>query len=201
MTGKRFPFTAKELACILTGTAILTFGLFNVHSQSRITEGGVLGATLLVQYWTGITPAITGFVLDLSGYLLGLRYLGWGFLLRSLVASGCFSVFYRLWERIGYLLPDMTALPLPAALIGGCLIGLGVGLVVRTGSAAGGDDAIALVISKVTGWQISRAYLFTDFLVLGLSVSYIPLPSILCSLVTVTLSSFIIEKIQKLPVR
>jgi uncharacterized membrane-anchored protein YitT (DUF2179 family) len=185
----------------LTGTAILTFGLFNVHNQSRITEGGVLGATLLVQYWTGITPAITGFVLDLSGYLLGLRYLGWGFLLRSLVASGCFSVFYRLWERIGYLLPDMTALPLPAALIGGCLIGLGVGLVVRTGSAAGGDDAIALVISKVTGWQISRAYLFTDFLVLGLSVSYIPLPSILCSLVTVTLSSFIIEKIQKLPVR
>lgn len=201
MTGKRFPFTAKELTCILIGTAILTFGLFNVHSQSRITEGGVLGATLLVQYWTGITPAITGFVLDLSGYLLGLRYLGWGFLLRSLVASGCFSVFYRLWERIGYLLPDMTALPLPAALIGGCLIGLGVGLVVRTGSAAGGDDAIALVISKVTGWQISRAYLFTDFLVLGLSVSYIPLPSILCSLVTVTLSSFIIEKIQKLPVR
>ena len=68
----------------------------------------MLGATLLVQYWTGITPAITGFVLDLSGYLLGLKYLGWGFLLRSLVASGAFSVFYRMWEHIGWLLPDMT---------------------------------------------------------------------------------------------
>ena len=196
MTGKRFPFTARELACILAGTAILTFGLFNVHSQSRITEGGVLGATLLVQYWTGITPAITGFVLDLSGYLLGLKYLGWGFLLRSLVASGCFSVFYRMWETVGCLLPDMTAQPLPAAIIGGCIIGLGVGLVVRTGSAAGGDDAIALVISKRTGWPIAKAYLLTDFLVLGLSVSYIPLAGILSSLITVTLSSFIIGKVQ-----
>lgn len=161
----------------------------------------MLGATLLVQYWTGITPAITGFVLDLSGYLLGLKYLGWGFLLRSLVASGAFSVFYRMWEHIGWLLPDMTDKPLLAAVIGGCLIGLGVGLVVRTGSAAGGDDAIALVISRVTGWPIARAYLFTDFLVLGLSISYIPLISIACSLVTVTLSSFIIGKMQKHPVK
>ena len=95
----------------------------------------------------------------------------------------------------------MTDKPLLAAVIGGCLIGLGVGLVVRTGSAAGGDDAIALVLSKVTGWDISRAYLFTDFLVLGLSISYIPLISIACSLVTVTLSSFIIGKMQKHPVK
>jgi len=201
MNRKQFPFTPSELTSILLGTAILTFGLFNVHSQSRITEGGVLGATLLVQYWTGITPAITGFVLDLSGYLLGLKYLGWGFLLRSLVASGAFSVFYRMWEHIGWLLPDMTDKPLLAAVIGGCLIGLGVGLVVRTGSAAGGDDAIALVISRVTGWPIARAYLFTDFLVLGLSISYIPLINIACSLVTVTLSSLIIGKMQKHPVK
>ena len=30
-------------AQLLLGSAILAFGLFNVHSQSRITEGGVLG--------------------------------------------------------------------------------------------------------------------------------------------------------------
>ena len=34
-------------AQLLLGSAILAFGLFNVHSQSRITEGGVLGTTLL----------------------------------------------------------------------------------------------------------------------------------------------------------
>ena len=54
---------------------------------------------------------------------------------------------------------------------------------------------VALVIAKVTGWPVSRAYLFTDVVVLALSLSYIPVKNIACSLVTVTLSSFIIGKI------
>ena len=68
----------------------------------------------------------------------------------------------------------------------------------RAGGAAGGDDALALVISKLTGCQIAHAYLFTDVTVLLLSLTYIPLKSVACSLVTVTLSSFIIEWIQKI---
>ena len=43
---------AKEIltryAVLLLGAAILSFGLFNVHSQSGVTEGGVLGTTLLL---------------------------------------------------------------------------------------------------------------------------------------------------------
>ena len=79
--------------------------------------------------------------------------------------------------------------------VGALFVGVGVGLVVRAGGASGGDDALALVISKVTGWPVSRAYLFTDVVVLALSLSYIPVKNIACSLVTVTLSSFIIGKI------
>ena len=44
----------KKLArygMLLSGAFILAFGLFNVHSQSRITEGGVLGTTLLINHW------------------------------------------------------------------------------------------------------------------------------------------------------
>ena len=51
-------------AMLLTGAAILAFGLFNVHSQSRITEGGVLGMTLLIQHWMGVTPAVSEVILD-----------------------------------------------------------------------------------------------------------------------------------------
>ena len=64
--------------------------------------------------------------------------------------------------------------------------------------AAGGDDALALVIAKLLHWPVSRAYLFTDLVVLLLSLTYIPLQNIACSLVTVTLSSFIIGKIHTL---
>ena len=54
----------KRYAMLLAGAAILTFGLYNVHSRCSITEGGVLGMTLLVQHWFGISPAITEVVLD-----------------------------------------------------------------------------------------------------------------------------------------
>ena len=76
------------------------------------------------------------------------------------------------------------------------IAGIGVGLIVRQGGSAGGDDALALTISRVTHWRLSRAYLFTDLTVLALSLTYIPVGRIACSLVTVTLSSFLIDRIQ-----
>lgn len=185
-------------AQLLLGSAILAFGLFNVHSQSRITEGGVLGTTLLLQHWFGISPSISEAVLDVCCYLLGLKYLGKSFLRYALTATGGFALSYALFERMGYMLPSMLDQPLLAAAVGGLFVGVGVGLVVRVGGAAGGDDALALVIAKLLHWPVSRAYLFTDLVVLLLSLTYIPLQNIACSLVTVTLSSFIIGKIHTL---
>ena len=83
-----------------------------------------------------------------------------------------------------------------AALAGGCFIGTGCGLVVRQGASCAGDDALALVISKATGCRISRAYLLTDVSVLVLSLSYIPAVRIVYSLITVIVSSFMIDFIQ-----
>ncbi len=186
---------AARYAQMLLGAAILAFGLFNVHSQSRITEGGVLGMTLLLQHWLGITPAITEVVLDVCCYLLGMKYLGKGFLRYALVSTGGFAVSYAIFERIGYLLPSMAAQPLLASVVGGLFVGVGVGLVVRAGGASGGDDALALVIAKLLHWPVSRAYLFTDLVVLLLSLTYIPWQNIACSLVTVSISSLIIGKI------
>ena len=185
-------------AQLLLGSAILAFGLFNVHSQSRITEGGVLGTTLLLQHWFGISPSISEAALDVCCYLLGLKYLGKSFLRYALTATGGFALSYALFERMGYMLPSMLDQPLLAAVVGGLFVGVGVGLVVRVGGAAGGDDALALVIAKLLRWPVSRAYLFTDLVVLLLSLTYIPLQNIACSLVTVTLSSFIIGKIHTL---
>lgn len=187
--------TAKQIALLLLGTAILSFGLYNVHSQSRITEGGVLGMTLFLQHWFGISPSISEIVLDILCYLLGMRYLGKDFLPCALTATVSFSLWYSLFENIGYLLPNLSPQPLLAAVVGGMFVGVGVGLVVRAGGASSGDDALALVISKVMRIDISRAYLLTDLIVLALSLSYIPLQNIACSLITVTLSSFLIGKI------
>ena len=185
---------AARYATLALGAAILAFGLYNVHSQSHITEGGVLGMTLLMEHWLGVSPAVSEVVLDGICYALGLRYLGKAFLPHALSATGCFALFYALNERIGPLLPNLGGMPLAAAVAGGVFVG--VGLVVRAGGAAGGDDALALVLSKKLGWKLPAAYLATDLTVLLLSLSYLPPVKIACSLVTVTISSFLIGRLE-----
>lgn len=180
---------------LVLGASILSFGLYNVHSPSGITEGGVLGMTLLLHHWFGISPSISGFLMDVSCYLLAFRFLGTSFARYALVASCSFAVSYAFYERFPPLLPDLSGHPLTAAVVGGLFVGLGVGLVVRRGGASGGDDALALVISHLTRIPISRAYLSTDLTVLALSLSYLPLSKIACSLVTVTISSYVIGKV------
>ena len=58
---------ALRYAGLMLGTAVLSFGLYNVHSQSDITEGGVLGLQLLIQNWFGVSPSVIGPVLDPAG--------------------------------------------------------------------------------------------------------------------------------------
>ena len=182
----------KNYLIIYIGTLIMSFGLYNVHARCAVTEGGVLGGVLLLENWFGWSPSITGLVMDLSCYAIGFRYLGWSFARYSLAASVFFSLNYRLFETTGPLFPDLSRWPILAAVVGGIFIGIGVGLCVRIGGAAGGDDALAMVIARKFRTDISNAYLFTDLLILTLSLTYIPLARIACSLITVTVSSKLI---------
>ena len=191
---------AKTFLCtyglILLGSAILSFGLYNVHEQAQVTEGGVLGMTLFLQHWLGLTPAITSPVMDIACYLLAWRFLGNSFARYAVTASLAFAAFHALWERFPPLLPDLSAYPVAAAVVGALFVGVGVGLVVRIGGACGGGDAPRPTISHPSPWPPARCYLFTRPTLLALSLSYIPLSRILCSLITVTLSSFLIGRIQ-----
>ena len=195
--------TLRRVGWIALGAAIATFGLYNVHQQSGITEGGVLGMMLLVHHWFGIPPSVLTPVLDSVCYLLAFRFLGLRFIRISAVSTLCVSAWFQIWGQFPRVLPDLTGVPVVPAVIGGVFVGVGVGIIVRQGGSSGGDDALALVISRTTGWRLSRAYLFTDFTVLGLSLTYIPLAQIGNSVLTVMISSALIETVQnaKLPQR
>ncbi len=188
----------RQMAMILLGSAILAFGLYQVHARSAVTEGGVLGATLLLRHWFGISPSVSGLAMDLCCYALGWRLLGRGFLFRSMVASAGFSLFYRLFEQFDPLWPELAKMPLVAAVAGGLFVGLGVGFCVRAGSAAGGDDALAMSIERLTGVPIQWCYLLTDAVVLLFSLSYIPVGRILYSGLTVVISGQLIGLVQRI---
>ena len=186
---------------LLSGSAILAFGLYHVHSFSGVTEGGVLGLTLLLHHWFRISPAVSGFILNFICYILGMKVLGKKFIAYSIISGSAFSIFYAIIEQFDPLWPNLVDYPLLAAVVGAMFVGVGVGLCVRAGGAPGGDDALAMSLAKITKKEIQWVYLVSDLIVLMLSLSYIPVQRLIYSLLTVVLSGQIIGIMQKMKVK
>lgn len=191
--------TPRGLLLVALGSFIQAVGICNIHAWSDVTEGGVLGLTLLILHWTGLTPAVSSLFLNAACYVLGWRTLGRGFLVYSGAAAGAYSLFYALLEPYAPLWPGLVTSPLGCALAGAVFVGIGAGLAVRAGGAPGGDDALAMSLSKRLRCGIQRVYLVSDLVVLTLSLTYIPWQRIAYSLLTVVLSGQIIGWIQRIP--
>lgn len=190
----------KASNCLIAffSSALQALGMYNIHALSGITEGGVLGATLLLEHWFTISPALSGFLLNIACYGLGWRTLGRQFIAYSAIAAVGFSAGYGIFEQFPPLYPEIAQHPLLAAILGALFIGIGAGFCVRAGGATSGDDALAMSLSHVTKIPIQWIYLISDLTVLGLSLTYIPVGRIAYSLLTVVLSGQIIGWIQKI---
>lgn len=186
--------------CVIAvfSSAFLAFGLYQVHSVSGVTEGGVLGATLLLEQWFDISPSISGFLLSVLCYLVGWKLLGKSFLIYSLVSAAGFSLGYRICEQFDPLWPELADLPLLASFAGALFVGIGAGICVRIGGAPSGDDALAMSISHLTHIKIQWVYFMCDVAVILLSMTYIPASRIAYSLLTVVLSGQMIGLVQKI---
>ena len=193
--------SAAQVFTAFFSSAFHAFGMYHIHAVSRITEGGVLGLTLFLDHWLGISPALSGAVLNAACYLLGWRLLGREFIACSLIAAAGFSVGYGICELFPPLWPGIAAYPLAAAVLGALFIGIGAGLCVRAGGATSGDDALAMSLAHVTRFEIQWIYLASDLTVIALSLTYIPPARLVYSLITVVLSGQIIGWIQKIPVK
>ena len=191
----------KKIILIIMGAMITSFGIHNIHQQCNITEGGVIGLMLLIEHWFHISPAYITPLLDITCYLLAFRFLGGHFIVTSILSTLSVSLFYKVWELFPPMLPNLSDHPLLAAVLGGIFVGVGVGMIVRQGGSSGGDDALALTTSHLTHCRLSFAYLFSDLTVLGLSLTYIPYQRIIFSLITVTISSFLIDRIQEIELK
>lgn len=96
----------KNVVLNIAGSAILAFGLYNIHSLSGVTEGGILGMTLLLQHWLHLSPAVSGFIMNAVCYLIGWRLLGHSFIAYSIIAG----------RQLFALLCHLRALPASDAL-------------------------------------------------------------------------------------
>ena len=185
---------------IVLSSSVISFGVYNIHAVSKVTEGGIIGLCLLLYNWFGISPSVTNFVTGILCFAFGWKLFGDGFIVRSLTSVCAVSFSYRLFEILSPpLWPQFADMPFAAAVAGALFIGAGTGFCVRLGAASVGDDALAMGISHITGVKIQWIYMFFDAVILLLSLSYIPAGRIVWSFLTVILSGQIIGLINTKP--
>ncbi len=186
--------------CLITvlASSLLALGLYNVHAQADITEGGILGLALFFEQVLRVSPAVTTTAMNVLCYLFGFRVLGRKFIIYSAVSTAGFSLAYAVFEQFPPFFPEIAAYPLLAAVLGALFVGVGCGICVRLGGAPSGDDALAMALSHKLRVKIAWVYLVSDLTVLSLSLAYIPLCRILYSLLTVVLSGQFIGYIERM---
>lgn len=187
----------KNYILISIGCFISAFGIYNIHRQTAITEGGLIGLSLLIYHYFNLSVGISAPFFDLLLYLLGAKHFGADFLKRSIFASISYAFFYNVLSFFNPLFTSFDDKPLIGAILGGLFIGVGAGLIVSTKTAGTGDDSLALLMSKFFKINVGYCYVVSDILVLTLSISYIGITKIVYSLITVTISSCLIAFISK----
>ena len=144
----------RMLACIL-GELIAAFSLNCFIVPLGLYSGGGLGVCQLIrtllETWGGLDfggtdiAGILYFLSNIPILLYARRVLGRKFVLKTVVCTAAFSLFYS-------VIPTPSALPvgdtLTACLLGGILSGIGAGLVLTCGGSGGGLDVIGLCLSK-----------------------------------------------------
>ncbi len=187
----------KHVIIAFISSVILALGLYNIHATANITEGGMLGLTLLLEHWFNITPAISNFIFNVICYIIGWKVLGKKFIIYSSVATFGFSMSYKVFELFPPIFPNIYEYPLLSAILGALFVGVTIGICVKIGGAPTGDDALAMSLSPVLKIKIEWIYLFLDVIVLGLSLTYIPFTRIIYSLISVVISGQLVGLISR----
>ena len=159
----------KNLLFLTVGTVItaLSYALFQV--PYNIAAGGISGLSIIINHFTGWPVGTLYLIMNIPLLILGFFYLGrWTFVIRTMLAVIIFSTATDLF--LLYLPNLLTTYPLThdtllAAMYGGIVGGVGVGLVYRAGATIGGTGIVGRIIQQKKGIPLSQIYLYTDGLI------------------------------------
>jgi uncharacterized membrane-anchored protein YitT (DUF2179 family) len=186
--------TVKDLFYILLGALIFAVGVNYFTIPNHLSEGGILGITIIAHYLFDWSPGVVNFVLNVALLAVGYKFFEKRTFVYTLVSIAASSVFLFLTEDVGHQLTEDTFL---AAIFAGLLVGVGLGLIFRTGGTSGGSTILARLANQLLGWSIGKGMLIIDILVVVGSIFIIGLEKAMYTLLIVFIGAkaidFIVE--------
>lgn len=148
---------------ITIGAMLSAFSIQTFLSPNMILDGGVIGISMIVSKITGLPLSIFTIILNIPFLLIGYKNLGKKFLIKAAYAMLIFSCFLTMFSNVNELTDDI----LLATIYGGIILGIGVGLVIRSGGCLDGTESVAIIINKNTSFSTGQIImLFNIFIYL-----------------------------------
>ena len=133
---------------------------------NSLAPGGVTGIAIILNHITGLETGTWLLVINIPILVLGTWKFGLRFILSTMYCTALTSVFVNLLAPFGALTRD----PFLAALAGGALMAVGLGLVLKSGATTGGTDIIIKLIRlRYAHLKTGRLFLLTDAVIVTLS--------------------------------
>lgn len=180
----------RNSVLIMVGAVIYALAINYFLIPNRIGEGGVTGLTAIGYYTLKISPALTNLVLNGILMLVGWRYLNRQTVYYSLWAVLWISIFLK----VPVFMPYQTSQTLIAAVTGGVLMGISMGLIFRAGGTIAGSTILAKIVNRYLGIRNGSAMLFFDLSVAIPSAYVIGFQNMLLTVAELYVSAVVLNK-------
>lgn len=171
----------QKIAAMLLGSMLLSLGVNGFLVPYHLLDGGVIGLGLIMHYFYGWPTGLSIILLSLPLYILAWfferRYFFYS-LHGLIISSFCIDLFSFINGKIHL---DI----LPSTIIGGILVGVGIGLMLRYETSTGGTDLLAQILTKFTSINIGIIIFLIDGLIITSGIQVVGLEKFFYSLLTI----------------
>ena len=150
---------------IIVGTALMAVAVNSVFDLCGMVTGGFSGIAILVKEWTedvvpgGIPLWVTNMSMNIPLFFIGMKIGGFGFVKKALIGEVCLSFWLAVLPAFDIAGNDL----LLAAVYGGVIQGVGIGLVFLGRGTTGGTDMMAALLQlKLRHYSIAQIMQFID---------------------------------------
>ncbi len=187
-------FVLSEYLMVFVGAAITAVALDWLLVPNRIAAGGVSGLATVIYYLFKVRVGVTMLIINVPLFLASVRILGGEFGAKTFFAAVSLSL---LVDFLQQFLRPLTTDPLLAALYGGILSGVGMGITFKFGGSTAGTDLAALLLQRWLGTSVGQTLLFIDFGVITLAGIVFNAELALYALIALFVTSKVIDVVQE----
>jgi uncharacterized membrane-anchored protein YitT (DUF2179 family) len=154
----------KRTVLVIIGAAITAVGLQFFLLPNHLLDGGVTGVSIIASRLSGWPLSIFLILFNLPFVVLGYRKFGKEFTLYSILGIVTLAALTFVHVPQGFI-----DVPILAAVFGGIVVGVGVGMVVRYGGIIDGADTVAVLVDRVTIFSVGEAILVINSVIITLA--------------------------------